>query len=192
MISNRILLLGCGILKKEIEFLVEKNKWNIDLVFFDSSLHCSYNQLSQSLTSGLCKYSDRTKIVFYGECHPQIDQILSGCNAIRTAGQNCIEMLLGHETFTREVSDGAFFMLEEWAARWKQLLDKSFGTQNIEIIREIFKGDRKYYLCIRTPCSGNFTDNVKIAAEFMDIPIRWMDTTLDHLEDTLLQAIDKT
>lgn len=191
MTDNRLLLMGCGILKNEVRYLINKNSWPVDTVFFDSALHCELNKLSHCLTTGLARHAGREIVVFYGTCHPLMDRLLEEAHTFRTEGQNCVDMLLGNELFTRELLDGAFFLLEEWARRWEYIVTKTFGTKNWEVIREMFGGDRKYLLCLRTPCSGDFSREAEEAGRLVGLPLRWMDAGLDHLETVLAAAITR-
>lgn len=192
MSEERLLLAGCGILKKEILRLIEKNRWPLDTAFLDSSLHCDMKRLENCLKALLAKYHDRKIIVFYGTCHPLMDRMLSEAHTSRTSGQNCVEILLGHDLFNRELAAGAFFMLEDWAQRWEEITLKGLGTTNPPVIRDIYReGGRQYLLCLRTPCSGDFTAKAQAAGELVGLPLRWLDVTLDHLEAVLQTAIDR-
>jgi hypothetical protein len=97
-------------------------------------------------------------------------------------------MLLGYERFMEELGKGAYFLLEDWALAWKPMLTKLFGS-NTAVIREIFHSSHKHIIAIRTPCSSDFTAAAKVAAEFVDLPLYWMDVSLDHLESILTEAI---
>lgn len=184
------LLLGCGILRSEIRFLIEKNGWPLETCFLDSSLHINFDKLSLALTTALSRHSGREIIVFYGACHPQMESILHSAGTYRTVGQNCVEMLLGAELFTKELEQGAFFLLEEWAHHWEQIVTATFGT-NREVIREMYRGDRGYLLCVSTPCSGDFTAEAEEAGRLVGLPLRRIEVSLDHLETVLQEAIDR-
>lgn len=192
MPEERLLLAGCGILKKEIRRLIEKNCWPLDTVFLDSSLHCDMKRLEECLKALLARHHDRNMIIFYGTCHPLIDRMLAEAHTFRTSGQNCVEILLGHDLFTRELANGAFFMLEDWAQRWEEITIKGLGTTNPQVIREIYReGGRNYLLCLRTPCSSDFTVEAAAAGVLVGLPVRWMDVTLDLLEAVLQTAINR-
>lgn len=182
------LLIGCGILKTEILFLIEKNRWNLETVFLPSSLHVDFAQLEKSLTAALARHPDRRKIVFYGTCHPLMDSLLGDGAVVRTEGQNCIDMLLGTERFTRELSAGAFFLLEEWAEHWEQVIYPVFGS-NPAAIRALFSSEHKRLLAIRTPCSSDFSAKARTVAEITGLPLEWTDVTLDQLESCLNKAL---
>lgn len=189
--ANKLLLMGCGILKREVRYLIDKNQWPVDTVFFDSALHCEFDKLAHCLTTGLAKHTGSEIVVFYGTCHPLMERILDKAHTFRTEGQNCVDMLLGNDLFTKELLAGAFFLLEEWAQRWEYIVTKTFGTQNWEVIRDIFGGDRKYLLCLRTPCSGDFSKEAEDAGRLVGLPLRWLDVGLEHLEAVLEAAITR-
>ncbi len=188
MPEAEILLLGCGILRKEVQFLVEKNRWPADTCFLDSALHVNFAKLSAALVGALTRHRGRTTLVFYGCCLPLIDQIVAGAGAVRIPGQNCLEMLLGSDQFTEHLAQGAFFLLEDWARRWDQVLMKTFGT-NEWVTKEVFRGDRSHLLGLRTPCSGDFRAEATEAGRKVGLPVRWLDVSLDHLEQVLQTAI---
>jgi hypothetical protein len=187
MNEEQLLLIGCGILKREVRWLIEKNHWPVDTVFLDSALHTDFDKLSKCLTSALARHQGRKVIVFYGTCHPLMEKILGEAGIFRTPGQNCVEMLLGHALFTEELLKGAYFLFEEWARRWEEIALKTFGN-SLNVARDIIQEDRKYFLAIRTPCSGDFKAKAEEAGRAMDLPLRWMDVPLDHLE-AVLQAL---
>ena len=191
MTDDRILLVGCGILKKEVKFLIARNKWPLETVFFDSALHVDFDKLAKNLTSALARRRGENIIVFYGTCHPLMEQMLAEARTFRTRGQNCCEMLLGHGLFTEELAKGAYFLLEEWARRWEHIQARAFRTKNLNVIREIFQVDRKYLLGLRTPCLGDFTAEAEAAGRMVGLPLRWLDVPLDHLESVLLEAIER-
>lgn len=190
MYEKRLLLIGCGILSKEIRYLTKKNVWPMDAIFIDSSLHIDLKKLERSLKQVLAKHRGRDIIVFFGTCHPLMNSILEDAETVRTEGQNCVEMLLGHDVFTQELSQGAFFLLEDWARRWELIQTKTLGT-NLQVIREIYQCDRKYILCLKTPCSEDFNTQAEKAGEMVGLPIRWMDVSLEHLESVIQAAIDR-
>ncbi len=186
--GRNCLLLGCGILQKEVRFLIEKNSWPLDTEFLDSSLHVNFEKLAHALQTGILRNRGRDIVVFYGCCHPRMDKILETAHTFRTEGQNCVEMLLGRDKFMQELSDGAFFLMEDWALRWDEAIGKTFGD-NPEVVREIFQLSSKFLLCLRTPCSGNFEREAEAIGLKIGLPVRWQDVGLDHLEEVLRAAV---
>lgn len=187
--GNR-LLLGCGILQHEVEFLIGKNGWPLDTDWLDSSLHVNFEKLAHELQTGILRNRQRDVIVFYGCCHPRMDKILETARTFRTEGQNCVEMLLGRDKFMEELSNGAFFLMEDWALRWDEAIAKTFGDKP-EVVREIFQLSNKYVLCLRTPCSGDFSAAAEQVGEKVGLPLRWLDAGLDHLEAVLQHSLQR-
>ncbi|MFH1981401.1 MAG: DUF1638 domain-containing protein [Pseudomonadota bacterium] len=180
-------IVSCGILKREIRYLAYKNEWPVKLRFLDSSLHIDLEKLSKSLKRILSKNINREKIVVYGSCHPQMDDILSSVNAVRTPCQNCVELLLGKREFTEKLSKGAFFLFEDWARRWEEI---SYGYfKNWDIMREIFQGAHNYILCIETPCSTDFKSYAKEISYKIGLPVVWGRYDLNRLERALKQSV---
>ncbi|MBI4995296.1 MAG: DUF1638 domain-containing protein [Rhodocyclales bacterium] len=183
-------LVGCGILHKEVDYLVARNGWNVETEFLDSALHNYLNRLAKELDGALTsdEQAGRDTVVFYGSCHPQMDSILQRHDTVRTHGQNCIVMLLGYELFMKELAKGAYFLLEDWALTWEPMLTQAFGD-NRKVLREIFHSSHKYMIAIRTPCSGDFKAAAEAAAAYVDLPLQWLDVGLEHLESVLAEAI---
>jgi hypothetical protein len=190
MFEPNLLMLGCGVLRREVRLLVEKNGWTLDTAFLPSSLHIDYHRLSSSLSRALHAHRDRQTVVFYGCCHPQMDDLLDQAGTWRVEGQNCIDMLLGPQMFAQELADGAFFLVEDWARGFEQIVTCTFG-ENEEVVRAIFQSDRSYLLCLRTPCSPDFSALAEQAGLRVGLPVRWLDVGLEHLETTLRQAIER-
>lgn len=185
-------MVGCGILRKEVDLLIEKNRWNVHTYFLDSALHNYLNRLSDELNQALTERerAGEKTVVFYGGCHPLMEHFLDEHHTCRTHGQNCIVMLLGYEAFMQELEKGAYFLVEDWALTWEPMITACFGTK-LDVVREIFHSSHKYILALRTPCNGDFTSAAEAAARFVDLPLLWRDVGLEHLEGVLADAIQR-
>ncbi len=180
-------LVGCGILSKEVAHLIAINNWNVEVRFLASSLHNYPARLLRSLEAELETEPGKRPVVLYGACHPGMDGVLARHGAVRTPGQNCIVMLLGYPQFLERLSDGAYFLLEEWAMTWEPMLTECFGD-NPEVIRAIFRDSHRKMVAVRTPCSADFSAAAAAAAAYVGLPLEWMDTDLTHLERVLRDA----
>jgi hypothetical protein len=184
------LIIGCGILKKEIRLLAEKNGWHQGMTFLPSALHVDFHKLQKTLEKSLQLHAGEPAIVFYGACHPRMDQMLDAAHVTRTPGQNCVDIYLGHETFCRELEQGAFFLFEEWAHHWKEIVG-AIMPGDPEIMRSIFCSAHKYLLAIRTPCSGDFSAEAEKVSALTSLELRWVDAGLEHLEANLAATLDR-
>lgn len=188
-VDTRVLLIGCGILQKEVSFLIKKNNWPVSTVFLPSGLHTDFGRLQSTLQRSLDCHMGVPRIVFYGACHPLMDKILSEAGTIRTTGQNCVDMYLGQEAFHRELEGGAFFLFEDWALHWDSIVGGSQGLAPL-VMRDIFKDAHSHLLAIRTPCSGDFTAQAEYISTCTSLELHWVDIGLEHLEQVLKATLD--
>lgn len=180
-------LIGCGILEKEIRFLVKKNGWKLEQTYLPSGLHTDFEKLDHTLNSCLSKHRNGKGIVFYGTCHPCMDEFIANSNSMRTVGQNCVDIYLGHENFCRELEQGAFFLFEDWAIHWKKIVG-GVMPGNPQIMKDIFRSAHRYLLAIRTPLSKDFTKEAELVSNMTSLPVRWFDADMEHLEKRLSET----
>ena len=183
--NGRPLVISCGILRREIEYLMDGELPAAETVFLPSQLHFNFEAFEEGLQHALEEHTGRGAVVVYGSCHPAIDPSVSHGGCCRVPCQNCVELLLGPEEFNRELEAGAYFLLEEWAMRWDDVLAHTFG--DVSIAREIFQADRSHLLAIQTPCSGDFTREAESAAASVGLPLQFRTIRLDHLKQCLQQ-----
>ena len=117
MKQSRPLLLYCGILRKEIEKLVEQKKLDVETCFLDAGLHVIYTELEKEIISALEKAKDHADygiVVVYGDmCHPRIKKMVKQfSNAVKVDALNCIDCLLGgHKKLVLTDPKGCHFFL---------------------------------------------------------------------------------
>lgn len=183
-------MVGCGILRKEVDYLIHKNGWTVETHYLRSALHNYFDRLYRELNAGLAaaEQAGQAAVVFYGACHPRMDRLLAAHHTRRTQGQNCVVMLLGYKRFMAELGKGAYFLLEDWALTWEPMITEAFGS-NRSVIQEIFHNSHQSMIAIRTPCSSDFTAAAEAAARFVDLPLTWMEADLDHLETVLAEVL---
>ena len=185
----QIPLIACGIMKEEIRLLIARNNWPVDPIFLPSSLHVDFDKLQQALEQSLLRFDRERCIVFYGVCHPLMDQILGERRAVRTPGQNCVAICLGTERFSRELAAGAFFLFEDWARNWERVVGTSMPGNPL-VMQEIFSEGHSYLLAIRTPCSGDYRLEAEEVSRRTGLELRWLDIDLEQLEEALATTID--
>ena len=187
--DTRLLLIGCGILQQEIRYLIAKNSWPVSTVFLPSGLHTDFGRLLATLEKSLEAHTGLPRIVFYGACHPLMDSILAMAGTLRTPGQNCVDIYLGHDRFCRELEGGAFFLFEEWAQHWDSIIGGEQGLAPA-VMREIFSNAHTHLLAIRTPCSGDYSAQAEDISRRTALELRWIDTGLEQLELVLATTIN--
>jgi hypothetical protein len=144
----RPLLISCGILREEIEKLIEENRLDVEVVFLDAGLHAVYAELEKALTSALEEHADNAPngiIVVYGDlCHHGIKRIVKKYrNAVKVDALNCIDCLLGGHQKLLEVDPDCshFYLSPGWMPSnlKKNKYFREIFDWNIEDIKEQFE-----------------------------------------------------
>ncbi len=142
------LLISCGILRKEIEKLLEEKSLDVEPYFLDAGLHVDYAELEKKLTSALeecSKHAPNGVIVVYGDlCHPRIKKIVEKySNAVKVDALNCIDCLLGGHGKLLQTDPNCdhFYLSPGWmpsnlkkSTRFREIFD-----WNMEYVKDQFK-----------------------------------------------------
>lgn len=114
-------LICCGILKKEIEKLIEDSQLPVEPVFLEAGLHVDYGELEKELTKAIeecSKDSSRGVIVVYGDwCHPKMKEIIGKHDSVvKVDALNCIDCLLGGHGKLSEIdpNNEYFYLSPGW------------------------------------------------------------------------------
>lgn len=187
-LMNNKALISCGILKKEINYLISKNQWNVNPTFLHSGLHTNFDKLWNTLSKSIDKHQSQETLVCYGSCHPLMHKLMEKTNSKRTLVQNCVDLILGKAKFNEELEKGAFFLFEDWALNWDKIAPPIIGKNPLHI-KELYSSEHNYLLCIETPCSNDFSIYANEISEITGLPVKWLKTDLKQLENNLKELI---
>ena len=144
----RHILISCGILRKEIEKLIEEHSIDVEPYFLDAGLHVVYAELEKELTSALEESTEHAPngiIVVYGDmCHPRIKKIVKKySNAVKVDALNCIDCLLGGHKKLLQADPKCehFYLSPGWMPSnlKKSVQFREIFDWNIESIKEMFE-----------------------------------------------------
>ncbi|MCP4577654.1 MAG: DUF1638 domain-containing protein, partial [Deltaproteobacteria bacterium] len=95
-------IVSCGILKKEIEHLLENGHIDAEVHFLSEKLHMDYNLLDRGLNGALKKYQKKSPqgvIVVYGDVclgfNGEMKRLIDQHHVVKVDALNCIDCLLG-------------------------------------------------------------------------------------------------
>ena len=95
-------VISCGILRKEIEHLLEKGDIDAEVHFLSEKLHSDYNLLDRGLNHALKKHrmqSPQGVIVVYGDVclgfNGEMKALIDQYDVVKVDALNCIDCLLG-------------------------------------------------------------------------------------------------
>jgi hypothetical protein len=162
--------IACSIFKNELEVLCKKGAIKMPVVYLDSMLHMKPEKLDVALSSEIEKHGNERIILAYGECHPGMINLEQHPDIRRLPGVNCCSILLGAERYRQLVKEGAFFLINEWVSRWKQILREELGLSRPDIAR-LFMNEMHSKLVYIDTGSGEIPrDSLDDISEYCGLP----------------------
>lgn len=124
-----ITAIACSIFRNEIESLRRENKIKVPVMYLDSMLHMFPDRLHERLDKVIKNELESGKkiILIYGECSPYMDKYTNTANVKRIGGINCVNIFLEDRIYKALRKEGAFFLIHEWALRWKEIFQNELG-----------------------------------------------------------------
>ncbi|MBI4775641.1 MAG: DUF1638 domain-containing protein [Deltaproteobacteria bacterium] len=112
-------IISCGILKREIQTLVERGELDADVTFLSERLHSSYERLDLALNAAIRKLRDagiHEIVLVYGDLclgfHGEMESLLKKHDVVKVEALNCIDCLLGGRGKLLEIDpDHEYFFL---------------------------------------------------------------------------------
>jgi len=117
--GSNLVIIACSIFRYELEQLQKQGKLEVPVVYLNSMLHMQPLELQKLLDQKIDEYKNFGIILMYGDCHARMIDYDKKPNVLRTPGINCCEIMIGGEKYRKLRRDGAFFLLPEWASKWK-------------------------------------------------------------------------
>jgi hypothetical protein len=189
-ITNDIIGISCAILKDEINGLIAQGKIHIPFDYVDSMLHMHPSKLNGCLNKIIDHHlsRDRRIVLVYGDCCPHMNKITENPNVTRTAGINCCEILLGKKVYRQHVKEGAFFLMPEWALRWKEIFSHELGFSQ-EVALDMMNELHKSGIYLNTGCCPIPQTELDTFSDYCNLPVEVMHVSLDLLLDTINTTI---
>lgn len=127
--SQSLVCLACSIFRAEIGRLQETQRLTIPVRFLSSMLHLNPDRLERGLDEQIAqeKVKGARVVLAFGDCCPHMTELEAPHQVVRTAGINCCEILLGSKEYRRLRKEGAFFIMPEWAVRWREVFREGLG-----------------------------------------------------------------
>jgi Protein of unknown function (DUF1638) len=100
--NEKPILISCGILRKEIEHLLENGHIDAEVHFLSEKLHMDYNLLDRGLNGAIKKHQKKRPkgvIVVYGDVclgfNGEMKALMDQYDVVKVDALNCIDCLLG-------------------------------------------------------------------------------------------------
>jgi hypothetical protein len=124
---NKPLLISCGILKNEIQKLIETGQLDVDIRYLDAKLHYDYELLERALKGTfekVRKHPTRNVIAVYGDIclgfDYEIKKLVETYGIVKVDALNCVDCLLGGkgQLLKADRDHKYFFLTPGWITFW--------------------------------------------------------------------------
>lgn len=185
----KTIVLSCGIFARELECLDPELLGLIEPRFLDSMLHMRPALLEERLSARLAEEPGRPTVLLYGDCCPRMEWQAWGPKRTRTAGVNCIEILLGRQRYAELRREGAFFFMAEWLARWREIFGQELGFADPELARGFMQESASKLVYVDTGCAEFPAAELETIGRYFGLPWSVERPGLSFLESALRASL---
>lgn len=189
----RPLLVACSVFRDELDAL--RSRWpELEIRYENSMLHMRPEKLERRLGEDVAAAQGgrdpRPVGLVFGDCCAGMVALGSRPGVARTEGINCPAILLGREEYQRLSHEGAFFLLAEWAERWREVFRDELGLEGATAVGLMRDMHRKLvYLdtgVIPVPAAA-----LQACSEFTGLPWEALPVPLDRLAAAVEGALGR-
>jgi hypothetical protein len=186
-------IIACGIFEKEIEALRRELGFPYEAHYLGAGLHVNFDDLRGALVAELekCqKNGNDGMIVVYGQCHPQIDEIIKPYHASLVACQNCVDAFITRKGMENKARNGLFFYLSPgWLDAWKEIFRRlNWGVEEARMQMGSFRG------CVYLDTMKDAPAREEELLEFFDftnLPFEIMPVDLGYFKSLIVNAKER-
>lgn len=144
--SERVLVLACGALAREIRALALANGWSaLEVETLPAALHDRPAEIAPRVAARLAEVRGRYArvLVAYAECgtRGELDRVLRAEGVERLPGAHCYEVYAGSERFAALAAEapGTFYLTDFLAKSFDELVWRGLGLdRHPELLEEYF------------------------------------------------------
>ena len=156
--TERVLVLACGALAREVLAVVRLNGWeHVDVHCLPASLHLRPERIAPAVAEELAEARGRYEhiLVGYADCgtNGALDAVLSGTGAERLPGLHCYGFFAGREAWDTLQSEepGTFYLTDFLARQFDALVTRPLGLdRHPELVEDVFGNYRRVVYLAQT------------------------------------------
>lgn len=183
-------MIGCSVLQAEVESLCEVHWPDHKLIFLPSMMHMHPQRLASSLESVLDAELKQGYgvVLIYGDCCARMTALEALPGVVRTRGNNCYDLLLGRGEYRRLSHEGAFFLLPEWARRWREIFSKELGLNRVNAT-SFMRDMHRRLVYLDTGVVPVPEKELRECAEYCGLPYETRPVSLELLRSAIEEAL---
>ena len=190
--NQTLIIICCAVFKAEILALRERHWPNLTIRFLSSMLHMRPDKLASRLDAQLREelLHDHKVLLIYGDCCTQMADFTKRAGVVRIRGNNCCDLLLGRERYRQLSHEGAFFLLPEWAKRWRHIFSVELGLNKANAAGLMGEMHRKL-VYLDTGVLPVPVDDLNECSRYCGLPWEVLTVSLEPLRTDIQSALDK-
>tara|TARA_B100001123_G_C14907281_1_gene866296 strand:+ start:17 stop:718 length:702 start_codon:yes stop_codon:yes gene_type:complete len=148
--SEKILVIACGALAKEITALIKINNWkHLQLRYLPAKLHNQPHKIPQNIRKNLINAKNRFSQIFigYADCGTggQLDTLLEEFGVKRLPGAHCYEFFCNTQNFSKLIEEepGSFFLTDFLVKSFEKLIWQGLKINSHPELLKIYFGNYK-------------------------------------------------
>ena len=148
--SDKILVIACGAIAKEITALIRMNNWNhLQLRYLPAKLHNEPHKITQNIRKNLINAQNKFSQIFigYADCGTggQLDTLLDEFGIQRLPGAHCYEFFSSTQKFSKLIEEepGSFFLTDFLVKSFEKLIWQGLKINSHPELLKIYFGNYK-------------------------------------------------
>lgn len=190
--NQSIVVICCAVLKHDVMVLMKDDWPESEIHFLGSMLHMKPDKLANKLDV-LIKEEIRNGhkiLLIYGDCCVHMAAMTEKPGVVRVQGNNCYEIILGSDEYRRLSHEGAFFLLPEWARRWRHIFSVELGLNQLNA--SSLMGDmHKKLVYLDTGILPVPVDELRDCAKYCGLPWESLRVVPEPLREAIRHAMHK-
>jgi hypothetical protein len=186
-------ILACGVFQDALRYLALLDHHpDLRITYLPPALHNRTSDLQKELMQQirLARQAKDHVLCLYGQCFPEMDDLLQEEGVPRVPGAHCYQMLLGSGPFQRVVEKeaGTYFLEKELVLNFSEYCLQPLELDDPQMRQWHFQHYRRL-LYIRQPLDPDLMPRARDLAHFLALHLMVMDADYSELRANLFKLI---
>jgi hypothetical protein len=198
-VAERVLVLACGALAREVVGVVRANRWeHVDVHCLPAQLHWTPRLIAPAVDDALEEASGRYDRVFvaYADCGTAggLDEVLARHGAERLPGAHCYAVFAGLDQWDalQEEEPGTFYLTDFLVRHFQSLVVGPLGLDRYpELADDIFRNYRRVVYLAQTDDAG-LLERARACAGSLGLGFECRPTGCGRLARSLARFVEAT
>jgi hypothetical protein len=193
--TDKVLVIACGALVREITELKESYGWDhLQLKCIDAKLHMRPALIPARLRAMIQKYKNEFDEIFvaYADCGTcgEIDKVLDEEGIQRLPGAHCYQFFAGTERFAAlsDAEPGTFYLTDFLAQHFDQFVTKPLKFEEHPELRDAYFGNYKRLVYLSQKKDANLVEAARAAAKKLELEFEHVHVGYGELESGLSEV----